>query len=199
MYYPHSQEKQKNNLSVPRYQEIERHGPEPEEELLESPHDFLIPEHSIETILHWQAPEYEEYERDKKWYALIIFSLFTVISWAIYTNSPVMAITFILIGIVGYIHINREPKVMDFMITHDGIVAGKEIYDFDNIKSFWIFYEPEGKRTISFHTKNNLIPYIHIPIYEEDPVRIRKILLDYLPEEKHEEGIAEILERILKI
>jgi hypothetical protein len=148
-------------------------------------------------LFHWQALEYEDFKRSKKWYAVAIPIFIAVIGWAVYTRSAVMAITFLLAGIIGYVQLKKEPRMMDFMITSEGIVAGKEIYIFDNLSSFWIFYESEGLKAISLHTKSSFIPYVQVPLSEEDPVEIRKILLDRIPEEKHELGIVEILGRIV--
>lgn len=172
---------------------------EPEEKLLSIPRDTLISEHSKDVLAHWQAPEFEMYERDNKWYLYITLILLAIVVYAIYSNSPVMAITFILIGVVGYIYINKEPRVLDFMITTDGILAGKEIYEFDSLNSFWIFYEPDEPQIISLHTKSHLVPYVHIPIGQEDPVRLREIILDYIPEKKQKPGLLETLERIIGI
>ncbi len=148
-------------------------------------------------LLHWRAPEFEILERDKKWYIVITGLLMLIIIYALYTNSLVMAITFILIGVVGYIYINKEPRILDFMITDDGIVAGKEIYNFDNLKSFWIFYEPDGMKEISLSTESYLTPYVHIPVHDQEPVKIRELLLQYIPEEKQEPGLVETVERII--
>ncbi|HLN19358.1 MAG TPA: hypothetical protein VK255_04285 [Patescibacteria group bacterium] len=173
--------------------------PKKEEKKIEPPRDYFIPEHSKDVLAHWKAPEYEVFERDRKWYFFVTIFLAGIVAWAIYTNSPVMAITFILIGIVGYLHINTNPRILDFMITTDGMVSGKEIYEFDDLESFWIFYEPEGLKSICLHNKSGLMPYIHIPIHQEDPVHIRQILLEFLPEEKKEPGLVETMERLLKI
>jgi hypothetical protein len=83
------------------------------------------------------------------------------------------------------------------MITEDGIVAGREIYEFDNLKSFWIFYEPGEPKVISLRTKNNLNLHVHIPIEDEDPVKIREILLKYIPEEKQKPELADVLNKFL--
>lgn len=152
-----------------------------------------------DVILRWKAPEFEIMQRDKKWYIYCIIALFIIISYALYTNSLIMAITFILIGTVGYVYVSKEPRIYTFLITEDGIVAGREIYEFDNLESFWIFYEPEGTRVISLHTKSYLLPYVHIPIHEEDPVKIREVLLKYIPEEKHKPGAEDTLSRLLKL
>jgi len=175
----------------------ETHG-NPREQL-ESPHNFLISEHSRDVLMHWQAPEFETFERDRKWYLYITLALAAIVSYAVYTNSPLMAITFILIGVVGYIYINKDPRTLDFMITKDGIVAGREIYEYDNLESFWIFYEPENIKVISLNTKSHLVPYVHIPVHDENPTKIREILSDHIPEEKQEPGLVETLERLLRI
>lgn len=169
------------------------------ERLLEEPEDFFISEHSKDVLAHWRAPEYEVFEKDKNWHFWMGFILLAIITWALYINSPLMAITFILIGIVGYIHSNSQPRILDFLITPEGIIAGREIYEFENIKSFWIFYEPNGPRVISLHLKSGLLPYIHIPIHDQSPAEIRQTLLDHIEEEKHEPGLVEALERILRI
>jgi hypothetical protein len=176
-----------------------KYRPEIRREELEAPHDMLVASHSKDVLLAWRAPEFEVLERDRKWYLYTALILLVIVSYAIWTNSLVMAITFILIGVVGYIYVEKEPRVLDFMITEDGVAAGKEIYDFENLKSFWIFYEPGGLKAISLHTKSYLLPFVHIPIPNQDPVKVREILLDHLGEEKHEPGMAEVLDRLLRL
>jgi hypothetical protein len=171
----------------------------PQEELLESPRDMLLAEHSQDVHYHWRGPEFEIYERDKKWYLVVTAILIAIIAWAIYSNSPVMAITFILIGMVGYIFIHKEPRILDFLLTQDGVIAGKEIFDYENLESFWIFYEPPHTKVLSLKTRSLLLPHVHLPIHDEDPVKIREILLDHIPEKKQEEGLVEIMERVLRI
>jgi len=173
--------------------------PRQEPEMIEAPEEELIAEHSEDVLAHWRAPEYEIFERDQKWYISMSLFLLAVISWAVYTNSPVMAITFILIGVSGYIHLEKDPEIVDFMITYEGVVSGREIYDFDNIHSFWILYEPGYKKAISLHMKSGFVEFIHIPLLDENPLQIRKILLQFLPEEKHRPGMNEVLGRVLKI
>lgn len=169
----------------------------PEEEL-ESPHDMLLPEHLRDAILHWRGPEFEKSDWEKKWYLIATLILAAIILYALFTNSPIMAITFILIGIVGFLHLQKNPRVLDFSIGGSGVIAGDEIYEFGDIKSFWIFYEPHI-RVISLHMKGRLIPHIHIPIHDQDPVKIREVLMDFVPEEEQELGMVDVIEKVLRI
>jgi hypothetical protein len=201
MYIEKYDQKDSEKEKIERLEKLMREPEDIEDEdrMLEPPEDMLIREHSEDVQVHWQAPEFEVFDRDRKWYIYITLALAFTIGYAIYTNGIVMAITFILIGVVGYIHINKTPRNMDFMITYDGVLAGRELYDFENLMSFWIFYEPEGKKAISLRTKSHLVPYVYIPIHEEDPLELREILIKHIPEVKQEEGIVEVAERVLRI
>ena len=176
----------------------EEDAPDQYEEL-EAPKNMLISEYSGEVYFHWRAPEFEIVERDKKWYFYVSLILLLIVSYAIFMNSLVMAITFILIGAVGYIHINKKPRNLEFAITSEGVIAGREIYEYENLKSFWIFYEAEGIKIISLHTKSYLAPFVHIPIHSEDPAAIRETLMEYIPEEKQENNFFEIANRLLRL
>src|SRR6185369_2703073 len=84
---------------------------------------------NVGRVLHqWRAPEFEVYEKSARWY--LVFALFIVgmVVYALFTNGPIMAITFILIGIVGYIHLQKDPRVISFSITSKGVTADKEMY-----------------------------------------------------------------------
>ncbi|MDH4330351.1 MAG: hypothetical protein OEV93_02250 [Candidatus Moranbacteria bacterium] len=158
-----------------------------------------IPDHyGNDVILEWNAPEYVHYKKEQEWYIIAGLLLSAIIIYALVKNSPLMAITFILIGVVGYIHLEKEPRNLRFRITHDGVIADKELYEFEDIKSFWIFYEPEFQ-VISLRTDSHLLPFVHIPIHNEDPLEIRDILLKFIPEAKHKPSLVDSIERAFHI
>ena len=155
--------------------------------------------HLPEALFSWQASEFESFEREKRWYLWVALILLAIIGYATYTNSPIMAITFILIGVVGYIYLNKEPRILDFQITAKGMVAGKDFYDFESMDSFWIFENSTQFDILSLHIKNRLTPFIHIPFFEENSAKIRSLLLEYIPEEKQEPTLADSLEKFFHL
>ena len=170
------------------------------ERLLDAPEEQeLLPEYAQDVLLHWQGPEYENYPKDRRWYIIATAILAAIVAYALFTNSPLMTITFILIGVVGYIYLEKGPRVYDFRITHEGVMAGNELYAFDDIEAFWIFYEPPHTKVLSLHMRGTLMPYIHIPVHQVDPVKIREILLGFIPERKQEPSVVDTLERLLHI
>lgn len=150
-------------------------------------------------LIKWQGPDHENYKKSKNWYITMGLILSAIVVYAIYYGSPLMAIVFILIGIVGYIFLERDPQIVDFAVSYDGIVIGNEVYEFDDIKSFWIFYDPPHTRIISLYMKDKFLPYIHIPLHQVDPVEVREKMMKFIPEIKQEQSLIDVLERLLHI
>jgi hypothetical protein len=173
--------------------------PKKKDEYLESPHDLMLTQDSDHALVEWQGPEFEHYPKEKNWYLIAALIISAIVIYALIKNSPIMAITFILIGIVGYIQLEKTPRLLNFKVTHDGIRAGKELYHFDNIESFWIFYEPPHTKILSLKIDALLTPYIHIPVHQIDPVELREILLDFIPEKKQKPTMIDTIERLLHI
>lgn len=175
------------------------HEPEIEEEEIENDSENSALEEYLEnSLFHWQAPEFVPSGWDKRWYLGATLILAAIVIYALISNSPVMAITFILIGLVGFIHLQKEPRILDFAVTNEGVIAGNEIYEFKEVRSFWIFYEPHIQ-VLSLRMTGKVMPFIHIPIHEEDPVEIRELLLQFIPEVRQEPSLVDNLERLLRI
>jgi hypothetical protein len=79
-----------------------------------------------------------------------------------------------------------------------GLKVSEVLYEYRELKSFWIFYDGTDHSHISFLRKNKLLPSLEIPIGREFPEEARKILKNFLPEKKQAESLASILEKKLK-
>jgi hypothetical protein len=149
-------------------------------------------------VFSWEAPEYEYIEKHPRWYWVTGIVLLAIVIYAIITNSVLMAITFILIGMLMYIFAEREPRQIRMEINSDGIVADRQIYEYDDLKSFWIFYEVEaGFKVLSLHSQKTFLPHIHIPVGDANPIVIREVLLNYLPEIRQEMTIVDRLSLLI--
>ncbi|MGB3072807.1 MAG: hypothetical protein WBB68_00935 [Candidatus Moraniibacteriota bacterium] len=150
-------------------------------------------------LLSWRAPEHIHVRPNPRGLMVSTVLLALIIAYAIFTNSPIMAITFFLIGIVGYLFLTRDPREFEFAVTSKGILGGKTLYDFEDIHSFWIYEESPLEGVLSLHSNGIISPYIHIPIGDVPAEELRNLLLDYVPEEKHEPTIIDTLEKMLHI
>jgi len=152
-----------------------------------------------QVILHWDAPEHDLLELGPKASIVTTILLIAIIGWALYTNSPIMAITFILIGMTGYLALNHEPRIISFYLTNKGIVAGKEFYEYESIESFHLYDEPPFDNLLSIKTNGNLVSHVHVPITNLPKEELRAALVEFVPEDKHEPGLVDTLEKFLHI
>ena len=61
----------------------------------------------------------------------------------------------------------------------------------EDLRSFWIFYNPPEEKEISFRSKKTFFPYIRIPLADQNPNEIRKYLLKFMSEKRHRESIID--------
>lgn len=148
-----------------------------------------------ELLINWKALDFEKKERPRNWYIAVFVILVLLVAYALFTSNLLMSILFILFGAVLYLYEKKQPQLFDFAITQEGVIAHNNLYEFDSLDSFWIFYEPGGKKILSLKSKKNYIPYIHIPLGNINPVEVRELLLDFIPEEKQDESLIDMFER----
>lgn len=151
-----------------------------------------------EPVFSWEAPEYDHEEKHPKWYWIMGGALLAIVIYALVTNALLMAITFILIGMLGYVYAEREPRLIQMEINSDGVRVDNYFYQYDGLKSFWIFYEVEaGIKILSLHSQKTFLPHIHVPIGNANPILIRETLINYLPEIRQELTVIDRLERLI--
>jgi hypothetical protein len=150
-------------------------------------------------LLEWSAPEHDTFELGQKSQIIVTLALIAIIAWALYTNSPIMAITFILAGIAGYLLHIAEPKIYHFAITTRGILAHNEFYTFDTLQSFFIHIDPPLEGLLSLHTHGRLVSHVHIPLGDLDHGTVRLYLREHVDEKPHDPSMVDILEKLLHI
>lgn len=145
-------------------------------------------------LFFWQANEFEKKEKNTRLVLILYLIVFGLVIFSLFTDNIFMAIIFILFAVIFYFLSNKEPENYTFGITSDGVFAQDHIYEFSSLENFWIFFNPEGKKELSLKSKKFFMPYVSIPLGSADPVKIRKILINFLPETEHNRGIANILD-----
>ena len=154
-----------------------------------------------EALAEWTFPEYVQHERSKRWYVWAGVILALLLIYSIFTLNFLFAVIIILFVIILYAKAKNPPAEVKFKIFEDGIGIGSKFYKHKDVKNFWIIYEPPQVKTLYLNFKNKIRPVLAVPLEKQNPIRIRKILLDYVDEDldKEEESFTEILGRRLKI
>ncbi len=153
-------------------------------------------------IMGWKIPEYDKHERTKNWYmaAAIIGALLVVYSF--FSGNFLFAAIIIIGAFVIIMHDGREPVKIDFAITDEGLVVGKNFYDYDVLKDFSLVYKPnQNIKNLYFEFKNVIKPRLSIPLDNHNPLPIRENLLKYLPEdlERTDQPLSEALAKMFKL
>lgn len=152
-----------------------------------------------EVLLHWREDEHDAFVLGPRSRLISIILLVAIVGWALYTNSPLMAITFILIGIIGYLLEHQTPRVIDFALTTRGVLAGKNFYPYETLESFHIYEEEPFLDTLSLHTDGDLISHVHIPLVTVDNQEVYDILTGFVPEVPHEPNFVDSIEKLMHI
>jgi len=150
-------------------------------------------------LVSWQAKKFENFERHPWWGISLFIILIILLTYSLLTDNFLLSIILILSGIIVYLFEKKDPETYHFAICETGIIAHDRFYEFLDIENFWIFYEPGqlGRKELSIKTTRHFMPYIHLPLGNQDPNEVRNSLLTYIPEEIHKETILDFLENIV--
>lgn len=144
--------------------------------------------------LSWSADEYERREHGKSWYAVVGVFAAALVALAIIAKSYFFVAFVALAFAVLLLYTKRPPRQLAISIERDGVRVGKRLYEFSALQSFWIFERADVKE-LSLETKQTFQPYLHLPLGDTDPEKIREILLSRLPEKEQQETVIDQLAR----
>ncbi len=155
-------------------------------------------EYEADMLYHeWKAPEFTHHKKNKRWYMYAIGITATAVVLSIISGSGLTALVFGLSGAIVLFTAEHKPRDINFSITPMGVSAGEKHYDFSHLDSFWVHYTPDVQE-LSFKSKKMLSPFIKIPLGEQDPIHVRTMLSSYLPEERQEEELIDMILRRIK-
>ena len=140
----------------------------------------------------WEAPEFEKIEKEKSWFVLPAIVAIILGIFALLTDSPLFLVLVILSFVSFYIYARKSPRIIKFRINGKGVEIDGRLHEYTDLRSFWVFYNPPIEKTLSIRAKKTFLPYLRIPIDKENPAEIRKFLLKFIPEKRHQESIITV-------
>jgi len=148
----------------------------------------------------WEVDEHERYQRSRVWYLTSVLVAVALLFYSYIDNNPLFAIIIILSAIVFIISEYRGPDRILFQITEDGLVLGQTLYQYADIHHFFILYNPPELKMLYFDPKNVARPLIGVPLEDQNPSDLRKLLLPYLKEDldREAEPTSDYFGRLLK-
>jgi len=152
-------------------------------------------------LMEWVFPEHEKKERGPLWYLIGITVLAVTVVISFVSGNFLFAVFLILFALIIFLDIKRPTLEVDFKICEEGIVLGSRFYEWSEINNFSLVYRPPEVKNLYLELDKKLSPEISISLEEQDPVKVREILNDYLEEdlERKDESFFDRLSRWLKI
>jgi len=153
-------------------------------------------------IINWSIPEYDKHQRERNWYIISAIVGLIFLIYSFFSGNFLFAAIIIIGALVIIIHDGQEPMIIDFALTDEGLIVGKNFYDYDVIKDFSIVYKPnQNIKNLYFEFKNVVRPRLSIPLGGMNPLPIRENLLKYLPEdlERTDQPLSEALAKMFKL
>jgi len=150
--------------------------------------------------LKWQIPEYPQYHRGKLWYicATIIGAAFLI--HGIISGNFLFVVIIAIIIFTSLTSSWREPKIIDFKLTNDGVIIDGLFYSWDKFQSYWIVENTEITN-LGLDLTHWLKTDLYVPIIDVEKDAVEKFVSKFLKKNKDrkEEPISYLLGRKLKI
>ncbi|MEI6237340.1 MAG: hypothetical protein WCP03_01945 [Candidatus Saccharibacteria bacterium] len=145
----------------------------------------------------WSASEFVLHEKTSGWHLLVgIGSVVLAIAVYFLTKSLFGAVTIVIVGVMVSIFGNLKPRVLDYVVSPEGITIGEKHYEYILFRSFAVIDSP--------HPNLQLMPQkrfaVPITMYftPDDEDRIVDVLGEYLPFEHQERDFVDKLSARLR-
>lgn len=153
-----------------------------------------------EVILSWEAPEAIKHSKGILWFIGAGILAMALVLYAFWTNSWTMAVAFIVLAGVYTLSHHREPGKMEVKVSSLGIQAGKRKIPYNQIKAFWIVYNPPEVKVLKLMTTDKFLGEITLQLDGQAPGPLREYLLKQVPEfEGKSESLIDVIIRRAKL
>ena len=127
--------------------------------------------------------------------SMIGFLIGLIFIFILFKQSLFSIIFFGFVLVIFIFYFKRKQKIIKVSLEKNHLQFNKTSISYRGIESFWIIFEPYGLKELSLKQKKWHSTYLKIPIHCQNPIQIRNFLLNYMPEEYHEDSIFDILGR----
>lgn len=159
-----------------------------------------MPETNTQTApIKWSAPEFIHYPKNIWWFVLVILLGLMAIGYFVFHKEYLTAGLFFLIFAILFYFARATPRTINIELNTRGIKLNETSLSYQQIKTFWLVYDPPFVKTLNLETTTHFNRIFTLQLMDQDPIAIRKFLLEYLPEDLDRgEAISDKIARTLK-
>ncbi len=146
---------------------------------------------------NWEAPSFY-YNPQKKYLALLVIALMAgAAALLFYNRDMLLAIFLMLSSLVLILYANKKPDMSKIRVDQTGVSINDRTYYYRELKSFWIDYTPHGPKELSLEASKWYLPHIKVSLEQEDPIELRALMVNFVPERVHEQSLIDFIARKL--
>ena len=142
----------------------------------------------------WTTDEFEWFPKTGLWYGGLASVTFLLGVIGVVARSYFFVGFVVIASLLVFYYARRKPDRISFSITREGVQAGKRMYPYRDLKSFWIF-DRSGRRSLSLETKSTLNPSVLIPLGDVSSDEVEDYLERIISREEHTEGMYDRIMR----
>lgn len=147
-----------------------------------------------ETLITWSAKLYEPKHKSVDWFWILGTITFIAIALLFYFQNYVFAAVIFIASITIGIYANEHLDEETISITKKGIQIDSDFYNFEEIKSFWVFTEDmEHNKRLLLTLKRNFFVHVNLPLGDTEPDELKLVLRKYILERKQAPSLADSL------
>ncbi|MDD4607389.1 MAG: hypothetical protein PHS07_03640 [Patescibacteria group bacterium] len=149
----------------------------------------------------WQFSEFPQYQRGLFWYGGMGILTLGLLIYCLIVQNFLLALIIVLVLFIFFVARRRNDGEIDFQVTEDGLQIGDDFHNWREIDNFYIIYEPPDIKSLYISFKASLRQDLKIPLLDNNPLMVRKVLLEYLQEDltKEEEPAIDFWTRFFKL
>lgn len=147
--------------------------------------------------MSWEAPSFY-YSPQKRYLSLLTAALMAgAVALLVFKYDNLTSIFLILSSLVLLLYSKQRPIISKITIDQSGVSVDDITYYYKDLKSFWIEYNPGGQKELSLESAKWYMPYIKVLLNEQNPVEVRSLIVNFLPEKEHENSLVDHIGRKL--
>lgn len=141
--------------------------------------------------VQWNAFEYERKHKTVDWFWALGIVAIAGAGAAFILGNILFGILIIIGSFTLALFANRHPDLIQFELNQRGVVIGDTLYPYNTLDSFWVNdTHKNADPKLIIKSKKILMPYLIIPLANEDYQAIHDYINEYLKEEEHNESLS---------
>lgn len=139
-------------------------------------------------------------KRTRNWYIGMAVFFSAIVAINIVIKLYMSAIVTVLLAILVLTTATRKNKKFKVRFLALGLEVMDNFFPWSEFEKFWILYEPPALKKLYLKRRNRVISEVIIELGDENPLKIRDLLLPLLAEDKSkEESKIDLVTRTLKL